>query len=148
MKLIPEDRQLYLSGRIWEEVQPKFNLVPFIYALHDAIDLAKYGNGIRKFYFTFIIVPADDLINRPAKQYFHAKKREAEISVEIPWLIFKNATETEAIKLMETAYLNGIELIKTLPLKERFDVGEFRRDVERIFGREEWYKRPLTALDM
>jgi len=145
MKLIPEDRQLYLSGRIWEEVQPKFNLAPFVYALHDAIDLAKYGNGIRKFYFTFLIVPADDIINRPAKQYFHAKKREAEISVEIPWLAFKNATETEAIKLMEAAYLNGIELIKTLPLKERFDVGQFKRDVDAVFGREEWYKLPIMA---
>lgn len=113
--------------------------------MHDTIDLAKYGNGIRKYSFTFIIVPADDLINRPAKQYFHAKKREAEISVEIPWLIFKNATETEAIKLMEAAYLNGIELIKTLPLKERFDVGQFRRDVEVVFGREGWYKREAMA---
>lgn len=46
---------------------------------------------------------------------------------------------------MEAAYLNGIELIKTLPLKERFDVGEFKRDVEVVFGREEWYKGLLTA---
>ena len=88
MKLMPEDRQLYLSGRIWEEVQPKFNLAPFVYALHDTIDLAKYGNGIRKFYFTFIIVPADDIINRRQSNISMRKKEKQKYPLKYPgWFL-------------------------------------------------------------
>ena len=78
MREIPEDRQIYISGRLWHEVYPKVNLTPFIYVLHDGIDLSKYGKGLKKFYFTFIVVQPHDEINVPYACFDKKEKAKKE----------------------------------------------------------------------
>ncbi len=139
MKLIPENRQIYVSARLWHEVHPKVELAPFIYALHDGIDLSKYGKGLKKFFFTFLILKPDNKLFFPGT-YFNKKKREAEIAVSIDYDKVFNASRPELFKMMEAAYLEGIGLINTLPLEDDFDVAGFKKDVEEIFSRDKWYE--------
>ena len=135
----PDDRQIYISARLWHEIQPKIDLQPFIFALHEGIDLTRYGNGLKKFYFTFLILLPDKSLWPPGT-YFSRKREAAEIAVDIDYDRIKQATKAEAFELMERAYLEGIDLIKTLPLKSSFDVEAFRKDVAAIFTKERWYE--------
>ena len=137
MKLNPEKQRIFVSGRIWHEVYPKVNVTPFIYALNDGIDLGKYGEGIQKFYFTFLVQKTDFF--KPAKFYSY-KKKEADLSVEIPIEKVENASEEEAIKLMEEAYLEGIDKLAAIKSLADFDVEAFKKDVEAIFAKEKWYE--------
>jgi hypothetical protein len=50
-----------------------------------------------------------------------------------------SASEEEAIKLMENAYLRGIDQLKTFSLKNSFDVDGFKKDVQAIFAKEKLY---------
>ena len=139
MREIPEDRQIYISGRLWHEVYPKVNLTPFIYVLHDGIGLSKYGKGLKKFYFTFIVVKPHDEINVPYTR-FDKELRAADIAVGIPYDLVESASEEETIGLMEKAYLEGIEKLGSLPIED-FDVDSLKEDVEEIFSRDGWYER-------
>ncbi len=142
MKLNPEKQQIFVSGRIWHEVYPKVNVTPFIYALNDGIDLSKYGEGIQKFYFTFLVQKTDFF--KPAK-FYSQKKKEADLSIEIPIEKVENASEEEAIKLMEEAYLQGIDKLAAIKSLADFDVAAFKKDVEAIFAKEKWYEIPEAA---
>ena len=82
MKEIPEDRQIYISARLWHEIYPKVRLAPFIYALHEGIDLSNNGDGLCKFYFTFLILKPDNKLHFPGT-YFDKEKKEAEIALKI-----------------------------------------------------------------
>lgn len=139
MKELPEDRQIYISSRLWHEIHPKVDLTPFIFTLHEAIDLSKYGKGIKKFYFTFIIVKPDDEINHPYT-HFNKKDKEADIAIKISYQKALEASEVELIHLMEDAYLKGIEKLKTLQVKGLFDFDKLKKDVEVIFSRKKWYE--------
>jgi|APTNR8051073442_1049403.scaffolds.fasta_scaffold00517_16 hypothetical protein len=46
---------------------------------------------------------------------------------------------------MEEACLNGIEKLKTLPVKGRFDVDMLKKDVEMIFSKDRWYEVAQVA---
>ncbi len=142
MKILPKDRQIYISGRLWHEIHPKVRIAPFIYALHERIDLKDYGEGLDKFYFTFIIQNRDFF---KSAKFYSTKKREADISVEIPIEKVETATNEETIKLMEEAYLEGIEKLKTIKQLRNFDVDAFKRDVEKIFSQEKWYEMAEAA---
>lgn len=142
MKEIPENQQIFVSGRLWHEIYPKVNVTPFIQALNEGIDLTKYGDGIQKFYFTFIVQNRDFF---KSAKFYSTKKREADISVEIPIEKVETATNEETIKLMEEAYLEGIEKLKTIKRLHDFDVDAFKRDVEKIFSQEKWYEMAEAA---
>lgn len=145
MKSIPDDRQIYISGRLWHEIYPKMDIAPFIFALHDGIDLTKYGEGLKKLYFTFLVMPPDDQVLAPYQHYF-AKKQEADISVRIPYEAVVNAAAPELVRLMEEAYLQGVERLKSYTALVRdFDVEWLKRDVEKIFEKEGWYEMEAAA---
>jgi len=145
MKNLPDERQIYISGRLWYEIYPKMDIAPFIFALHEGIDLGKYGAGLKKFYFTFLVMPPDDKVLAPY-QHYSTKKQEADISVRIPYEQVVNATEPALIVLMEQAYLQGIEQLKSYAaLMRSFDVEGLKRDVEKIFKTEGWYELAAAA---
>ncbi|MBK9492023.1 MAG: hypothetical protein IPO07_26885 [Haliscomenobacter sp.] len=140
MKNLPDERQIYISGRLWHEIYPKMDIAPFIFALHEGIDLTKYDEGLKKLYFTFLVMPPDDKVLAPY-QHYSAKKQEADISVRISYEQVVHATESEIVKLMEQAYLQGIEQLKGLcRIGTGFDVEGLKRDVEKIFEKEGWYE--------
>lgn len=144
MKLLPDDRQIYISARLWHEIDAKVRLAPFIYALHEGIDLANYGPGLQKFYFTFLILqPRNKLF--PPGAYFDREKRAAEIAVAIDYDQVLAASKEAVIHLMETAYLEGIEQIGTLPLPGPFDVAAFKKDVAAIFSVDKWYELVMAT---
>lgn len=142
MQVIPDDKQIYVSGRIWHELYPKVDPGLFLRALYEGIDLQKYGEGIQKFYFTFLV--QRNAFFTPAK-FYSRKKREADISIEIPYEEVVNATETETIQLMEAAYLKGIDQLATLKLVGDFDVKAFKKDVEAIFAKDKWYEQAVSV---
>lgn len=115
-----------------------------MHTLHEAIDLTKYGEGLKKFYFTFLIMIPGDKVLEPYKHY-SPKKQEADISVRIPYDQVLRASEPELIKLMEQAYLKGIDQLRSYSLKNRFDIDGFKADVQAIFAREEWYEMAAVA---
>ena len=114
MKEIPEDRQIYISGRVWHEIMNKVSFTPFIYVLHDKLDLSAFGEGLTRFYFTFIIVKPDDQINVPYA-HFNKNNKSADIAIVIPYRLYDEASEKEAIQLMENAYLEGVDKLNELP---------------------------------
>lgn len=145
MKSIPDERQIYISGRLWHEIYPKMDIAPFIFALHEGIDLTKYGEGLKKLYFTFLVMPPDDQVLEPY-QHYSAKKQEADISVRIPYEAVVNAAAPELLRLMEEAYLQGIERLKSYTaLARAFDVEGLKRDVAKIFEKEGWYEMEAAA---
>lgn len=139
MREIPNDRQIYVSARVWHEVQSKVRLAPFIYALHEGIDLSKYGSSLKKFYFTFLILRPERTLFHPGT-YFDKEKKATEIAVSIDYYKVLNGSQEEIIKMMEAAYLEGVELIDTLPLESGFDVTAFKEDVQAIFSQDRWYE--------
>ena len=141
---IPNDKQINISGRIWHELYPKVNPSPFLYRLHAGIDLQKYGKGVEKFYFTFIAVASENRLNKQ-ENYFNPKTKEAEIAVELSHEKILKATKAETFKLMEKAYLEGIDQIANLPLELEFNTKEFRKDVEAIFSEHKWYESIMEA---
>jgi len=121
------------------------DIAPFIFALHEGIDLTKYGEGLKKLYFTFLVMPPDDQVLVPY-QHYSAKKQEADISVPIPYEAVVNAAAPELVRLMEQAYLQGIEGLKSYAaLLRDFDVEWLKRDVEKIFEKEGWYEMEAVA---
>lgn len=134
----PDDRQIYISARLWHEIQPKIDLQPFIFALHEGIDLTKYGGGLEKFYFTFIIVPPEDEINLPYCHY-DSEKCEVDVGIAVSYQLMAKSTKSESFGLLEEAYLNGIKQIATLPLAN-FDADALRENVKNIFAKEDWYQ--------
>jgi hypothetical protein len=139
MRELPKDRQIYVSARLWHEIVPKVRLAPFIYALHEGIDLSKYGSGLKKFYFTFLILKPENQLHFPGV-YFNKKKRSAEIAVGINYDEAVKASKCELIKMMEKAYLEGIDMIGTIRLKDDFDIEKFKEDVKAIFSVDKWYE--------
>jgi hypothetical protein len=139
MKEIPEDRQIYISGRVWHEIMNKVNFTPFIYVLHDKLDLSAFGEGLTRFYFTFIIVKPDDQINVPYA-HFNKNNKSADIAIAIPYHLYDEAPEKEAIELLEHAYLEGVDKLNELPIKD-FDVMGLKNTVELIFAQDNWYER-------
>lgn len=138
MKLIPNDRQIYVSARLWHEIHPRVDLAPFIFALHEGIDLSKYGNALDKFYFTFLmLLPKDKLF--PPGTYYSKKKKSIEVAVAIDYEKAFNATQLELINMMENAYLEGIDMIGTR-IKKGFDIAQFKKDVQAIFSVDKWYE--------
>lgn len=145
MKSIPDERQIYISGRLWHEIYPKMDIAPFIFALHEGIDFTKYGEGLKKLYFTFLVMPPEDQVLAPY-QHYSVKRQEADISVRIPYEAVVNAAAPELVKLMEEAYLQGIERLKSYTALVRdFDVDGLKRDVEKIFEKEGWYEMEEVA---
>lgn len=138
MREIPEDRQIYISGRIWHEIINKVNFTPFIYVLHDKLDLITFGEGLARFYFSFIIVKPDDQINA-SYAHFNEKKKSADIAISIPYHLYDKASEKESIKLMENAYLKGIDELNELPIND-FDVSGLKSAVEAIFAQDNWHE--------
>ncbi len=138
MEAIQENNNIFISCRIWHEYQDKINLTPFINAIEDKITLASYGEGLQKFYFTFLVTKPNDFFV-PVK-IFSKKKKEADISVAIPYEKIEAATKEEAIKLMEEAYLQGIDKLAAIKSLADFDVAAFKKDVEAIFAKEKWYE--------
>jgi len=143
MRNFSEGQHIFVSGRLWHEVHPKVNVTPFLRVLENKIDLARYGDAIEKFYFTFIVIQ-DDFF-KPAK-FYSAKKKEADISIKIPYEQVENASEHETIQLMEAAYLQGIDQLATPRLKGTFDVAAFKKDVQAIFAKEKWYEPYLPEV--
>lgn len=138
METLNKNRSIYISARLWHEYQDKVNLTPFINAIEEHITLSNYGDGLNKFYFTFLVTKPNDFFV-PVK-IFNKKKKAADISVEIPYEKIEAATKEEAIKLMEEAYLKGIDKMAAIKSLENFDVAAFKKDVEAIFSQEKWYE--------
>jgi hypothetical protein len=138
MRPIEEKNQIYISCRIWHEYDSKINTTPFNEVLQERINFSKYGDGINIFYFTFLVTKPNDFF-KPVK-IFDKKKKEADISVEIPFEKVEAATNEETIKLMEEAYLKGIDKLAAIKKLTDFDVASFKKDVQAIFAKEKWYE--------
>jgi hypothetical protein len=136
-----EEQQIHVSGRIAEELFPKVNPQLFADVLRREIDLSKYGEGVDKFYFTFSIL--GNTVLKFHGEHYSRKKRSVEIAVRIPLEEVLAANQEETIRLMEKAYLKGIDLIGTLKLVTPFDHDAFRRDVEAVFANKNWYLADL-----
>ena len=137
-----EEQQIHVSGRIAEELFPKVNPQLFADVLRREIDLSKYGEGVDKFYFTFSIL--GNTVLKFHGEHYSRKKRAVEIAVRVPLEETLSANQEETIRLMEKAYLEGIDLIGTLKLVAPFDHVAFKKDVEAIFANKDWYVAGLV----
>lgn len=137
--IIPDDRHIYVSGRIWDALYPKVDPAPFVYALHRGIDFDKYGPGIEKFYFTFIVTRPHNNLHQPGI-HFDKTTKEFEVAVRIPYEEIVDATQLDTLHQMEEAFLAGIDRIAEIKLDSPFDYHSFREDVAAIFAQEKWYE--------
>jgi hypothetical protein len=143
--LLPEDISIYVSGRVWHELYPKVNPSPFLYKLYEEIDLASYGKGLEKFYFTFIVTQPTNNLHQ-AGNYFSSKKRSMEVAVRLPYEDVYSASEAEVFRMLEAAFLEGIDQIGKVQLPESFDYISFKTDVARIFMDKDWYVGAVPVL--
>lgn len=133
-----EKQQIHVSGRIAQELFPKVNPVLFCDVLRREISLSDYGDGIKKFFFTFVVMEPTAL--KFDGIHYDVKKRYLEVAVRAPYEEITEASQAETIRLMEKALLEGVDQIATLKLAAPFDHKAFKRDVQAIFAREGWYE--------
>jgi hypothetical protein len=138
--ILPQDRQIYISGRIWHDILPKVDISPFLYALHDSINLSDFGKGLQRYYFSFILMPEGEQINLPYAHY-DAERRIADVAVSVPYGDYEEKT-TNRILMLENAYLQGIDRLAALNITE-FDVKAFYQNVKKVFAAEGWYGKWL-----
>ncbi len=139
-----EGQQIHVSGRIAQEVFPKVNPQIFADVLREKIDLSTYGEGIDKFYFTFIVM--EDTVLQFEGEHYNRNSRKAEIAVSIPLDQVLDASQEQTIGLMQEAYLDGIDQIAHLELAAPFDHLALRSDVAKIFADEDWYVDAVPEL--
>ena len=139
--------QLFFSGRIWHELLPKVSPGLFINGLRPRIDLKKYGEGIAKFYFTFVVLEkiTPNFSNWVGSDYY-PKRASVDIGVRVPYQEVVENDERAVIRLMENALLEGIDTIAEHEeeLIAPFDYKAFKADVEAIFENPDWYVEDLT----
>ncbi|WP_367392983.1 hypothetical protein [Lewinella sp. LCG006] len=140
-----DNERIFISGRIWHELYPKVNPSLFLKVLRQKIDLQKYGAGIAKFYFTFVVVEnlTPNFSNWVGSDYY-PKKASIDIGIRVPYEEVVAADKATVIKLMEDALLLGIDTIGEYKLSVPFDYKAFKADVAAIFSEEEWYKMEET----
>lgn len=138
-----EQQQIHVSGRIAQEVFPKVNPQLFADVLRERIDLSFYGEGVDKFYFTFIAL--ENTVLEFEGEHYERETRKVEVAVRISLEEVLSASQEKTIALMETAYLKGIGQIVHLELAAPFDYLAFRRDVTDIFAEENWYAEALAT---
>lgn len=143
--LLPDDIPIHVSGRIWHELYPKVNPSPFLYKLYEEIDFESYGKGLEQFYFTFIVTRPDNKLHQPG-HYFSRKKRALEVAIRLPYEEVLNATEAGTYRMLEAAFLEGIDQIAEVKLPAEFDHKAFKADVTHIFEDENWYVDAVPIL--
>ncbi|MEL6659538.1 MAG: hypothetical protein AAFP77_18205 [Bacteroidota bacterium] len=134
------EQQLFISGRIWHELYPKVDPGLFLKVLREQIDLRNYGEGITKFYFTFVVLEkiTPNFSNWVGSDYY-PDKASVDIGIRIPFQDVVEADEETVIKLMEKALLEGIDTIGEHDITSSFDHEAFKADVEVIFENSDWY---------
>ena len=134
--------QLFFSGRIWHELLPKVRPGLFIKALRPRINLRDYGEGIAKFYFTFVVLEkiTPNFSNWVGSDYY-PEKASIDIGVRVPYQEVVDGDKKAVIKLMEKALLEGIDIIAEheRELVAPFDYTAFKADVEAVFENPNWY---------
>lgn len=142
-----KDQQIFISGRIWHELYPKVDPGLFLKVLGQKIDLKKYGDGIVKFYFTFVVIEklTRNFSGWVGSDYF-PKRASVDIGIRVPYEEIVAGDEATVIRLMEKALLEGIDTIAAHERKfvAPFDYKAFKADVEAIFAEENWYKTEDT----
>jgi hypothetical protein len=138
---LANEQQLFISGRIWHELYPKVNPGLFLKVLRQKIDLKKYGDGIAKFYFTFVVIEnlTPNFSNWVGSDYY-PKKASIDIGIRMPYEEVVAGDKATVIELMEKAFLSGIDTIGKYELIAPFDHEAFKADVEAIFEKENWQK--------
>ena len=131
-EILPTERHVYITARLWHELYPKADPIPFGYMLHHEIDFTKYGNGISKFYFTYIIQLPENNIHE-AGMCYDSHTRELELAVRIPYEDVEAASQEETVKLMEQYLLVAIDSISEIELQGEFAIDQFAEDVSVIF---------------
>ncbi|MEO0683642.1 MAG: hypothetical protein AAFY76_00995 [Cyanobacteria bacterium J06649_11] len=132
-----EQEQLFLTGRISQKVYPKVWPTVFEDGLRPLIDLSKYGDGIKKFYFTFIVLE-NEVLEFTGSHYDH-EERVLEVAIRIPLEELLEASQEEIIRRMEQTYLEAIAQIGEIELATPFDHTAFKADVEVAFTESNWY---------
>ncbi len=138
-----DQQQIHVSGRIAQEVFPKVNPSVFADALRRQIDLSAYGNGIEKFFFTFVALENTSL--KFDGLHYDAEQHRVEVAIAIPIDEVISATQKATFALMGKAYLEGIQLLGTLDLGDSFDYKAFQEDVAIIFAEDDWYAADLAT---
>ena len=142
-----KEQQIFISGRIWHELYPKVRPSLFLKVLEQKIDLKKYGDGITKFYFTFVVIEklTRNFSGWVGSDYF-PKRASVDIGIRVPYEEIVAADEATVIRLMEKALLEGIDTIAAHEHKfiAPFDYKASKADVEAIFAEENWYKTEDT----
>lgn len=62
-----------------------------------------------------------------------------EVAIRISYDEVLNATKSETFRILEEAFLQGIDQIAKVKLPDEFDHETFRADVARIFEDKDWY---------
>jgi len=139
-----EKQRIFISGRIWNDLYPKVGPGLFLEEIRKHIDLSQYGEGIEKYYFTFIAIEKipPNFLGWLGSNY-NPKHKKVEIAIELPYQKVVEADKEEVIKLMEAAFLKGIDEIADFNLVASFDYEAFKEDVTNIFAQEGWYKTYL-----
>lgn len=134
--------QLFFSGRIWHELYPKADPGLFLEVLRREIDISRYGKGIAKFYFTFVVLErlTPNFSNWVGSDYY-PENASIDIGIRVPFQEVVDGDQRTVIKLMEKALLAGIDTVAEheQELAAPFDYKAFKADVEAVFEAEDWY---------
>jgi hypothetical protein len=138
MPALPDERQFYISLRIWHELSGKVDVNRMEKVLHASLDLSKYGADLKKYFYNFLLMPSSSQVLTPYAHYA-PKNKLADISTAINYEKMFAASPRERLKMQEVAYLEGLDALAKKLKNRDFDVARLKEDVARIFAEENWW---------
>lgn len=133
-----KDRRINIGLIAWHELSDKIKAVGFEDTLNENIDLSTYGEGVEKYYFTFIVVKPTNTIHEE-ELFFNPEKKELSISLKLNYEEVEAASKDKMMELMSALFLKGLDQANDLEIPD-FDVEKLREDAERLFLEKRWVK--------
>jgi hypothetical protein len=118
-----------------EEVLDKLDTRPLEKAL-EAIDLSKYGTGVREINFFVVALPPENTLHKNEVLYDRRKRKlTLELNLSYPHVL--KANNSEVLRMTAKLFLSSIDLYPQLKVRD-FDLRAFKSGIEELFEVRGW----------
>jgi hypothetical protein len=101
-----------------------------------AIDLSKYGTGIKKILFIVVALPPGSIIHKDEVVY-DRRKRKLTLELNLSYLHVLKSTTSEVLSMAAKLFLDSIDLYTELKICD-FEIQDFKDEAKQIFTTRKW----------
>ncbi|MEN0005082.1 MAG: hypothetical protein AAF798_13105 [Bacteroidota bacterium] len=132
------NKEFGFNGVLWHELGTQIihKIKSFETTFNDSLNLSEYSSTVTSILFFWIIDLSDDTIHEEQIS-FGRKNKDIFIMHKADYQSVKDADEHTVSVILAEAYLDGIQKIEGLKIKD-FDYTHFRNDVIQLFEGQGW----------